>query len=111
MSQLMTSHMAQNGGFNLVGKYELRGKLDEGNMAIVFNAQEPELEREVAIKILKPAGQFKLALDPDELAVIIRFHDSLYQQSASCINAMQKLLQDEGINHKIEMHYGSKEDE
>jgi len=24
---------------------------------------------------------------------------------------MQKLLQDEGINHKIEMHHGSKEDE
>jgi len=61
-------------------------------------------------KILKPAGQFKLALDPDELAVIIRFRDSSYQQSASCINTMQKLLQDEGINHKIEMHHGSKED-
>jgi len=52
----MTSHMAQDGGINLVGKYELRGKLDEGNMATVFNAQEPELEREVTIKILKPAG-------------------------------------------------------
>jgi len=62
-------------------------------------------------KILKPAGLFKLALDPDELAVIIRFRDSSYQQSASCINAMQKLLQDEGINHKIEMHHGSNEDE
>jgi serine/threonine protein kinase len=62
-------------------------------------------------KILKPAGQFKLTLDPDELAVIIRFRDSSYQQSASCINAMQKLLQDEGINHKIEMHHGTNEDE
>ena len=62
-------------------------------------------------KILKPASLFKLALDPDELAVIIRFRDSSYQQSASCINAIQKLLQDEGINHKIEMHHGSNEDE
>ena len=62
-------------------------------------------------KILKPASLFKLALDPDELAVIIRFRDSSYQQSASCINAMQKLLQDEGINYKIEMHHGSNEDE
>ena len=62
-------------------------------------------------KILKPASLFKLALDPDELAVIIRFRDSSYQQSASCINAMQKLLRDEGINHKIEMHHGSNEDE
>ena len=62
-------------------------------------------------KILKPAGQFKLALDPDELAVIIRFCDTSYQQSAGVINAMQKLLQDEGINHQIEMHRGSDENE
>ena len=62
-------------------------------------------------KILKPAGQFKLALDPDELAVIIRFCDTSYQQSAGVINAMQKLLQDEGINHHIEMHRGSDENE
>ena len=57
MSQLMTSRMAQNGGINRVGKYELRGKLGEGNMATVFNAWDPELEREVAIKMLK----YKLA--------------------------------------------------
>ncbi len=62
-------------------------------------------------KILKPAEQFKLALDPDELAVIIRFCDTSYQQSAGVINAMQKLLQDEGINHHIEMHRGSDENE
>ena len=57
MSQLMTSRMAQNGGINQVGKYELRGKLGEGNMAVVFNAWDPDLEREVAIKMLK----YKLA--------------------------------------------------
>ena len=50
MSQLMTSRMAQNGGINRVGKYELRSKLGEGNMATVFNAWDPELEREVAIR-------------------------------------------------------------
>jgi CRP-like cAMP-binding protein len=38
MSQLMTSRMAHYGGINRVGKYELRGKLGEGNMATVFNA-------------------------------------------------------------------------
>jgi serine/threonine protein kinase len=58
-------------------------------------------------RILKPAGQFKLALDPDELAVIIRFRDTSYQQAASFINAMQRLLTEEEINHQIEMHRGS----
>jgi serine/threonine protein kinase len=53
MSQLMTSRMAQTGGINSVGKYELRGKLGEGNMAVVFNAWDPDLEREVAVKMLK----------------------------------------------------------
>ncbi len=59
MSQLMTSRMAQNGGFSKVGKYDLRGVLGEGNMATVFNAWDPDLEREVAIKMLK----YKLAYD------------------------------------------------
>jgi serine/threonine protein kinase len=61
MSQLMTSRMAQNGGINQVGKYELRGRLGEGNMATVFNAWDPELEREVAVKMLK----YKLAYSDD----------------------------------------------
>ena len=62
-------------------------------------------------RILKPPGQFKLALDPDELAVIIRFRDTSYQQSASIINAMQRLLKEEGINHQIDMHRGSEEED
>ena len=76
--------------------------------------RNPTIEFQTGMKSARfsnQLGQFKLALDPDELAVIIRFRDSSYQQSASCINAMQKLLQDEGINHKIEMHHGSNEDE
>jgi serine/threonine protein kinase len=63
MSQLMTSRMAHTGGINEVGKYELRGKLGEGNMATVFNAWDPDLEREVAIKMLK----YKLAYSGDFL--------------------------------------------
>jgi len=59
MSKLMTSRMAQNGGINRVGKYKLLGKLGEGSMATVFNAYDKELEREVAIKMLK----YKLAYD------------------------------------------------
>ncbi len=62
-------------------------------------------------RILKPAAQFNLMLDPDELAITIRFRDTSYQQSASFINSMQKLLQEEGINHQIEMHRGSGEEE
>ncbi|MFZ9039871.1 MAG: serine/threonine protein kinase, partial [Gammaproteobacteria bacterium] len=58
-------------------------------------------------KILKPSGQFHLQLDPDELAITIRFRDTSYSQSASFINAIQKLLQEEEINHQIEMHRGS----
>ncbi len=58
-------------------------------------------------RILRPSGQFHLSLDPSELAVIIRFRDTSYRQSASFINAMQKLLQEEGINHQIEMHRGA----
>ena len=61
-------------------------------------------------RILKPAGQFKLSLDPNELAVNIRFRDTSYQQSAGFINAMQKLLKEEEINHQIEMHHGDDED-
>jgi len=59
MSQLMTNRMAHYGGINRVGKYELRGKLGEGSMATVFNAWDPDLEREVAVKMLK----YKLAYD------------------------------------------------
>ncbi len=58
-------------------------------------------------RILRPAGQFQLSLEPDELAVIIRFRDTAYQHSASFINAIQQLLQDEGINHQIEMQRGA----
>ncbi|MFT5221621.1 MAG: serine/threonine protein kinase, partial [Gammaproteobacteria bacterium] len=58
-------------------------------------------------KILTPVtSEYVLPLDPDELAVVIRFRDTSYQQSATFINAMQKILQDDGINHSIEMHRG-----
>jgi serine/threonine-protein kinase len=62
--------------------------------------------------ILKPVvNTFKLALDPDELAIIVRFRDTSYQQSASVINTMQKLLKDGNINHQIEMHRGDLKEE
>jgi len=57
-------------------------------------------------RILKPPSQLKLMLDPQELAIVIRFRDTAYQQSATLINTMQRLLKDEDINHQIEMHRG-----
>lgn len=53
MSNLMGSRLAQNGGFNQMGKYALTGRLGEGGMSIVFDAYDEVLEREVAIKMLK----------------------------------------------------------
>lgn len=61
MSNLMTRRMGQSGGINKVGKYKLLGKLGEGSMATVFDAYDNELERKVAIKMLK----YHLAFNPD----------------------------------------------
>jgi serine/threonine-protein kinase len=38
-----------------VGKYELRGKLGRGAFGVVFTARDPSLDRDVAIKVLRPA--------------------------------------------------------
>ena len=60
--------------------------------------------------ILKPVSiQHILPLDPHELAVVIRFRDTSDQQSASFINTAQKILQQDNINHLIEIHRGDDE--
>lgn len=59
MSNLMGSRLAQNGGFNQLGKYLLTGRLGEGGMSIVFDAYDQVLEREVAIKMLKYESNYQ----------------------------------------------------
>ncbi len=60
MSALMSERIAKNGEIDRVGKYEVLGKLGQGAMATVYTAFDKELEREVAIKMLK----YELAYDP-----------------------------------------------
>ena len=37
-----------------IGKYELHGKLGRGAFGVVYTARDPSLDREVAIKVLRP---------------------------------------------------------
>ncbi|WP_434418230.1 protein kinase domain-containing protein [Nannocystis pusilla] len=52
-----------------LGRYRLLGRLGQGGMSVVFRAQDPQLRREVAVKLLhSPSGQ----PDPEQLARLRR---------------------------------------
>ena len=64
LSELMANRLIENDGIRQVGKYRILGKIGEGGMAIVYNAFDTDLEREVAIKMLK----YQIASHPEILA-------------------------------------------
>lgn len=51
-----------------IGRYEVRGELGTGGMAVVYRAYDPRLERDVAVKVLHP----HLARDPESRARFVR---------------------------------------
>src|SRR5262249_47179035 len=42
---------------DLVGHYEVRGVLGAGGMGVVYTAYHPDLERTVALKVIRPDGR------------------------------------------------------
>jgi serine/threonine protein kinase len=49
-----SSHGLTPDALGRIGKYELRDKLGRGAFGVVFTARDPSLDREVAIKVLRP---------------------------------------------------------
>lgn len=43
-------------GFQIADRYRLDAVVGEGGMGIVFRSREPKLQRDIAIKLLKPGG-------------------------------------------------------
>jgi serine/threonine protein kinase len=76
-----------------LGRYEIRSKIGEGGMGEVYRAFDPQVNREVAIKVL-PAG---LSADKDRLA---RFEQEA--QTAGALNHPNIL-----VIHHIDTHDGA----
>ena len=49
-----SSHGVGLGSLGHIGKYKLRDKLGRGAFGVVFTAHDPSLDRDVAIKVLRP---------------------------------------------------------
>ena len=70
-----------------LGRYRITGKIGEGGMGQVFQAEDDRLQRHVAIKILQP----EFRNDPDRLARLEREAHALAQLEHSNIAAIYGL--------------------
>jgi len=113
MTALMKSRLDADNGFRTVGKYQILEVLGEGGMAIVYNAYDPDLDRHVAIKMLK----YEIACKPDfkarfkqEAKTIARFqHPNIVhvfetiEAYATAFIVMEK-LQGEDLKQHMQKH-------
>jgi len=77
-----------------VGPYTLLAKLGEGGMGVVWRAQDPRLDREVALKLLPEA----LRGDPDRRARFLREARAVAQLSHPHITAIHEVGEADGLD-------------
>ena len=82
MSHLLESRLTGAGGIQALGKYKILGLLGEGGMAYVYDAYDPDLEREVAIKVLKyeiASDEFKKRFQQEAKTIARLQHPNIIQ--------------------------------
>ncbi len=77
-----------------IGKYDVVGLLGRGGMGSVYRAFDPDLEREVAVKVLKDAVLRKA--DPSERASLLREAKALARLNHPNVVAVYEVGEDRG---------------
>ena len=77
-----------------LGQYEIRGPIGAGGMGEVFQARDPRLERDIAIKVLPAA----MAHDPDRLARFQREARALAALNHPHIVTVYSVEEADGVN-------------
>ena len=80
-----------------LGKYLILGELGRGGMGVVFLAQDPDLDRKVALKVLQEDlstnSEFLLGLEHEARAVAKLFHPNILPVNALCRHGDRLLLE------------------